>query len=172
MKTLNFIFILLIGQFFMDCNHKTHSDPPEVKTEYGIEREEVEEVSPPPPGLTTKFKTLEEWLLNICDKEKPEKSITTYNFGLFESSDDYTIFLVGINKYAQGQDSVTRIDFEPSSMYYPLPKSEYKNLTREQVQDQLTSLLKNFIKTDTFKNSFLAKAYSITVDFYGTIWSR
>ena len=172
MKTLNFIFILLTGQFFMDCNHKTDSEKPEVKTEYGVEREEVEEVSPPPPGLISNFKTIQEWLFNICDTEKPEKSITTYNFGLFESSDDYTVFLVGINKYGKGQDSATLIEFEPSSMYYPLPKSEYKNLTREQVQDQLTSLLKTFIKTDKFKNSFLAKAYSITVDFYGTIWSK
>jgi len=171
MKVLNFIFILLIGQFLICCNHKTHSDPP-VITEYGVEREEVEEVSAPPPGLTSNFKTPEEWLFNICDIDKPEKSITTYIFGLFESPDDYTIFLVGINRYDKGQNSVTGIDFEPSSMYYPLPKSENKNLTREQVQDQLTSLLKNFIKTDKFKNSFFAKAYSITVDFYGTIWSR
>lgn len=172
MKLLNFIFIILIGQLFMECNYKSHSDPPEVKTEYGVIREEVEEVSPPPPGPTSNFKTLEEWLFNICDKEKPEKSITTYIFGLFESADDYTIFLVGINKYDKGQDSVTRIDFEPSNMYYPLSKSENKNLTQEQVQDQLTTLLRDFIKTDKFKNSFLAKAYSITVEFYGMIWSR
>lgn len=156
----------------MDCNNKKDSDSLEVKTEYGVISEQVEEVSPPPPGLTTKFKTLQEWIINICDTEKPEKSITTYNFGLFESPDDYTICLVGINKYDQGQDSVTRIDFEPSGMYYPLTKSENKNLTREQVQDKLTSLLKNFIKTDKFKNSFLAKAHFITVDFYGTIWSK
>lgn len=171
MKILNLIFILLIGQFFMDCNHKKDAVSLEVKTEYGVEYEQVEEISPPPPGLTTKFKTPQEWLINICDTEKPEKPITAYNFSLFESPDDYTICLVGINKYDQGQDSVTRIDFEPSSMYYPLP-GEYKNLTRDQVQDQVTSLLKDFTKTDKFKNSFFAKSNSIIVDFYGTIWSK
>jgi len=171
MKFLHLIFILLIAQFFMDSNSKKDSDSVEVKNEYGVISEKVEEVSPPPPGLTSNFKTPEEWLVNICDTENHENPNTTYNFGLFESADDYTIFVVGINN-TQGQDSVTRIDFEPSSMYYPLPKSENKNLTREQVRYQLTSLLKNFIKTDKFKNSFFAKATSISVDYYGTIWLR
>ncbi len=35
----------------------------------------VDDVPPPPPHLTSNFKTLQDWLFNICDTEKPEKSI-------------------------------------------------------------------------------------------------
>lgn len=129
----------------------------------------VDDVPPPPPHLTSNFKTLQDWLFSICDTEKPEKSIATYNFGLFESPDDHVIFLVGLNKYYKENTSVTRIEFEPSKMYFQLPKSEYKNLNREQLLDKLTFQLKVFTNTETFKASFLAKAKSITTDFRGDL---
>ena|ERR1022692_2644872 len=134
---------------------------------------EFEDGDPPPPGLISSFDTLQDWLINICDSEQPEKSIATYNFGLFESAGDYTIFLIGENTYDKEQNySVTSIDFKPLHMYFPLPKSEYENLIREQLVEQLTDELRGFTKTDKFKNSFLAKANSIKTDFSGEIWSR
>ncbi len=37
----------------------------------------------------------------------------TYNFGLFESPGNYTIFLIGLNQYEKKNSSITRIEFEP-----------------------------------------------------------
>lgn len=132
----------------------------------------VDVVSPPPPDLTSKFKTLQEWLINMVETEKPGKLIIAYQFGLFESEDEYVIFLIGSKQYNKDQGGVTSINFEPSNMYYPLPESEYKNLTREQAWARIIVQFRNFKKTDKFKNSFFAKAKVITTDLNGEIWSR
>jgi hypothetical protein len=154
------------------CKHKKDSEPPKIITEHIHFSKEVDEVTPPPPGLTSNFRSVQEWLFNICNTEKPGKLIATYNFGVFESQDDYTIFLVGLNEYGTEQHSITRIDFEPSSMYFRLPKNEYKDLNREQVLARLTSQLKDFTTTEKFRTSFFMQAQSITTDFKGEIWSK
>jgi hypothetical protein len=133
--------------------------------------EEVDEPNPPPPGLQTKFDSVQEWLASICDGIKPEKSINTYRFGLFESSLDYTLVLVGVNTYTEGNHAVTNIDFEPSNMHFRLPPNEFDNETREKVIAKLITQLTNFTKSEEFKKSFLAQAKSINVDFNGEIWS-
>lgn len=156
----------------MECNHKKDSEPSRLVTQDVELTEEVDDVPPPLPGQTSNYKNVQEWLFKICDKEKPAKSITTYNFGLFESPGNYTIFLVGLNKYGTAQHSVTRIEFEPTRMYFQLPKSEYENLNREHLLTKLTSQLKDFTKTEKFKTSFFAKAKTITTDFNGKIWSN
>lgn len=164
--------MLLIVPFFMDCNNKPQPDKPKIITENVVFNEEVDDVPPPPPGLVSNFKSLQDWLFKICDRDKPGKSIMTYNFGLFESPGNYTIFLVGLNQYEKKNSLITRIEFEPKSMYFRLPETEYKNLNREQLVDKLTAQLKDFTKTEKFKTSFLAKAKSITTDFKGEIWKN
>ena len=56
----------------------------------------IDDPPPPPPGLKPTFKTLEDWLTNICDSDRPKKSISSYAIGLFESKDDYTLFFDGV----------------------------------------------------------------------------
>jgi hypothetical protein len=133
---------------------------------------EVDEPDPPPHDLKSKFGNLQEWLLSVCSANKPDKAIDTYRFGLFESLDDYTIFLVGLNTLQQEDHLITNIDFEPSNMYFRLPNTEFENLTRTEFLDKLTSQLTHFIKTEEFKRSFLAQAKSITTDFSGEIWPK
>jgi hypothetical protein len=172
-RVLDFIFILLIINLLMTCNRKTDVEKEEVEVIHVVVQSEEDCPEPPPPGFTSQFKTVQEWLFNICDTDKPGKSITTYNFGLFEVEEDYIVFIVGLNTYNTGQySSATRIDFAPSSMYFSLPKSEYKNLNREHVLERLTTQLKDFTKTDTFRHSFFALATSLTTDFKGEIWTK
>lgn len=64
-----------------------------------------------------------------------------------------------------------RIDFEPSNMYFQLPKGEYENLDREQVMNKVKVQLKDFTNTEKFKTSFFAQAKSITVNSKDEIWS-
>ncbi len=148
------------------CNRKTDVKAGKVKVKDVVIQQVVEEPEPPPPLWISHFKTLQEWLFKLCDTEKPGDLILTYNFGLFESKDHYTLVLTGSKQYVEFQDSVT-IDFEPTNMYYTLPQSDYKNLKRELVLDRITAQLKKFTKTDKFKNSFFAKAKAITTDFNG-----
>jgi hypothetical protein len=172
MKLLKLVFGLLIGQFFMECNRNDRFDK-RIEVQLSNIHDEADEVLPPPPGLTSNFKTLQEWLLNACDMEKPKMQIAIYSFGLFESSNNYTIFMVGLNKYQKGRDSVIRIDYEPSNMYFQLPKNEFYDLNREQVLEKLKRELKDFTNTEKFKNSFFAQADLIKADFErDKIWSK
>ena len=58
-------------------------------------------------------------------------------------------------------------------MYFKLPESEYGNLSHEQLVDKITLELKEFVDTEKFKNSFLAKAKLIILQSNGkAIWSK
>ncbi len=131
-------------------------------------------VEPPPPHLVSKFATLQDWLLNVCENDRPQKPISKYNVGLFESSNAYTLYLVGVNTYdADKNRSVTRIEFEPTNMYFKLPEAYYQNLSREQLLDKLTFELKSFAKSEKFKTSFFAKATVFVFETNGqTVWSN
>ncbi len=137
-----------------------------------VMQEEI--IEPPPPGLISKFKTMQDWLVNICDHDKPKKSIAQYKVGLFESSNENTLVLVGVNIYDNGKNgSETRIEFEPKNMYFNLPKRDYENLTRDQLLTKLSGQLKDFSKTMKFKTSFFTKADSFIFDPIGlTIWAK
>jgi hypothetical protein len=116
----------------------------------------------------SKFKTLQDWIYNICDDDKPAKEIAEYKFNFFESAGEYMLFLTGVNTFEEGQNrSITRIEFEPTNMYFKLRKNEYKNFNREQLKDKLTSQLKDFTNTEKFRNSFLAKANAIITGYDG-----
>lgn len=136
--------------------------------------ETVDDVPPPPPHLKSYFKTVQDWLFYICDNDSPKKLIAEYSFGLFESPNEYILFLVGKNKYDESKNrSRTSIEFKPSKMYFKLPKAEYKDLNREQLLGKLTSRLRDFVSTDKFKTSFLAKANSIIFESNGQmIWLK
>lgn len=155
----------------MACSQKTKTEPGMIKVSNVILEED--NVEPPPDNLTSKFKTTQEWLFSICDEEKPEKSIANYEFRVYESSDARIIYIVGINKYHKGDTSISSIVFEPKNMYFPLPKSEYKNLNRDQWLDKLTIQLRAITSTVKFKTSFLSKANTIVFKPNGqTIWSK
>jgi len=171
MKTQNFSIALLLILPFMGHGQRPKNDSKIVVVQ-DIQLEDVME--PPPPSLISKFKTVQDWLVNICDKDKLQKPIEKYRFGLFESPNDYTLFLVGVNTYDEGKNrSSTRIEFEPTNMYFKLPKSYYENLNRDQLLDKLTSQLKNFANTRKFKASFFTKATIVIFETNGlTIWSK
>ncbi len=134
--------------------------------------ESVEEVDPPHHELTTDFKNLEDWLLNLCEGETQKTSISNYRFGVFESKDGYVVFCVGLNTYGDANHSDIKIDFEPVHKYYQLQGIEFKNLNRSQVFNKLTDDLKSFTNTQKFKNSFFARAKFIKTDFSGIIWTN
>ena len=131
-----------------------------------------EDVPSPPLHLKTKFKTINDWLSSICRLSKPAKYISDFQFGLFESTNDYTLFLVGQNTYDTGKShSEIRNEFQPRDMYNKLRKSEFQNLTRDQLLNKLTSQLKDFSKTDEFKNSFFTKSDKVVFETNGElIW--
>jgi hypothetical protein len=174
MKTRNFIVISLLISLLVRCNSKPKNDTEKIIVENGRFEEVEDEVEPPPPQLISKFGTVKDWLVNICESDQPRKPISIYQVGLFESENDFTLFLVGINKYNEGQNrSVTHIEFQPINMYFKLPQQYFKNLDRKEVIKQLTEQLKEFTNTAKFKTSFLAQANKIVFTTNGeVIWVK
>ena len=173
MRVENILFIFIAVSFIVSCSENTKAEPGKVEHKEITLVDIVDDVPPPPDELTSKFKNIKEWMFTICDGNKPEKSIGSYEFGFFESSNDYTMFLVGLNKYNNGDTFYTRIEFEPSNMYFQLPKMEYKNLNREELVKKLATELKDFTYTEKFKSSFLANADSIVLATNRqTLWSK
>lgn len=168
------ILILFIAISFM-ANAQHHNDSGNIKVttiEMSVTEDDVQ--PPPPEGLPLTFNTLEDWLFDIIDNNKPQKPISKYKFGLFESSNEYDLFLAGFNTYdADKSHSYVRIEFEPGNMYFKLPKTYSENLTRDQLLAKITSQLKGFVKTEKFKTSFLSKSNIIVFESNGqTIWSK
>src|ERR1051325_1694667 len=122
--TGKFIFILIIMLGFTGCAHETKQQTGQVVVQ-DVQFEDIveDDIDPPPEDLTSRFKTVQDWLLDVCDNNHPPKSIARYNFGLFESPNDFTLVVYGVNTYDEGKNrSVTRIEFEPTNMYFRLPK--------------------------------------------------
>ena len=168
------IFILLIAISFM-ANAQQHNDSGNIRVTK-IKMSVIEDdVQPPPPeGLPLTFNTLEDWLSDIIYSNKPQKPISKYKFGLFELSNEYDLFLVGVNTYdADKADSYVRIEFEPGNMYFRLPKTYSENLTKDQLFAKIISQLKDFVKTEKFKTSFLSESNIIVFESNGqTIWAK
>lgn len=135
----------------------------DIKAGHVVFQHQEEMFAPPPPGtsINSPFETIHDWLSAICDAEPPAVPISTYDFGVFESPDQWLLFVVGENTSQEDQyTSATRIDFKPSYMYFVLPKAQHSGKPRNEVQAQLRRELEAFTQTEKFRSSFLAKADS------------
>ena len=154
--------------------NKKHDSDEKVIVEHGKLTVQMAVVEPPPPNFASKFRTLQDWLINICDENRPQKKISKYEFGLFESVANHIVFLVGVNTYEESDTPTSmRIDFEPKNMYFKLPESDFQHLNTSQLLHKLTSQLKEFANTENFKSSFFAEANIVVFETNGeTIWSK
>jgi hypothetical protein len=148
----------------MESNQEQEDNPARFEIREVTIIHEVDDVELP-DELDSHFNSLQEWLFYLCNGEGPAKPVTAYNFGLFESRGHYTLFVVGVNEsWVAENHLVTRNDFEPSEMYFPLQKAEYEKMDWDQVFNRVKEQLKDFTGTDFFKASFLSKAQSIKLN--------
>lgn len=163
MRTLCFILALFFGHLILACKHNTQVQMKDITTI----AESVPAPEPPPPSFScSNSVTLQEWFFKLCDTEKPEKDIIAYNFELFETENCYAIHLIHAKEYEKEDQVPTgKNDPENSDNYYPLSKNEYKELNWKQTLNKIRSQLNEFVKTEKFKNSSLAKAKTITIRF-------
>jgi hypothetical protein len=176
MRHFYIFIIILVGQLLYSCNGQTTIKVKDVKLESVVDSTQKEPPPPPPtqrPSETNKKTktapkdmTFNNWLTQICTTEKPYKLIIAYNFGLFETSNGYTVYLIGSKTYdAEETDWATEADFVPTLKYYELPASDFKQLQFDKAQDKVKQMIKDFMKTDTYKKSFFIKAKAITIGF-------
>lgn len=109
----------------------------------------------------------------MCEQDKPEKQISRFNFGLFESTDKYTLTLTGVNTYEHAKYSRIRIEFTPAYTYFRLPKSYHEHLDRNRLLVGLKAELTEFTKTKTFQSSFFIEADEVFFETIGdVIWAK
>jgi hypothetical protein len=162
MRKLYFIITILICCLILSCSGKNEVELTEIRVE---ETDRIPE--PPPPSFScSNTVTLQEWFFKLCDTEKPAKDTLAYKLGFFETGNCYAIYLVRLKDHEkEGHVSKTIKEDEQPVEYYPLSKSEYKDLKWEKVLDKIKTQLAEFTKTEKFKNSSLAKANAVTIGF-------
>ena len=156
MKALTITFLLFA---MSSCDDKEKFPASRFEVQH-VTLTQVREVpDPPPPGFKSKFSSIEAWLSALADKDKPDSSIISYRFALFQSDQNFTLSLTGSKRY--GHADTVSIDFEPSIMYYTVPHHQVSGLSYQQVIDTMTHEIQLFSRTSKFRNSFFGKAKEI-----------
>lgn len=149
--------------------------PPEENTfvtVHGSFESVEDDMGPPPQDFESPYKSIPEWLNKLCEGKKPAKPIDNFRFALFEGKDEYELSLTGTNTTeVSDRRSETHIEFTPENMYYRVPAEDHKNLTRDQLLQNLTKQFDEFIKSEKFRTSFFAEAKSIDLTWKGQVWS-
>ena len=162
MRVLYFVLTVFLVQLVFACNDKIETRVEEITM---TETETATAPEPPPPSFSCSTSgTVEEWFFELCETAKPEKPVVAYKFELFEIGNCYAIHLVDSNEN-DDQDPAGKNDADTSFNYYPLSKIEYEGLEWKQVLAKIKSQVKEFVNTEKFKNSSLAKAKIITMRF-------
>jgi len=94
------------------------------------------------------------------------QGIEACNFGIFESTDGYTIYLTGSKEYdPEDDDWSTQIDYEPTNKYLLVPTGLTEHLDWMGVLELVENSLTAYVNSDTFANSELANITVITTGF-------
>lgn len=106
------------------------------------------------------------WLKEIeADYGKPDSSISALNFGLIETENGYSSYLIGAEEYDEDDDDwACEEDYAPEPRYLPMQES-YSDLDWEQTQQKFSEHLKNFIGSELANKTFLTQVNIITTGF-------
>jgi hypothetical protein len=131
------------------------------------------EPPPLPPLHFSKSMTLKECFLALSNNENPELSDTSYHFSVYQIYNQYVAFFIESKAYKKNaQEWKAKKGSQYLDKYYPLSNSEFKDLGWKQVIDKVRSELHEFIKTEAFKNSSLARAKSLTIRFDDAVFLK
>ncbi|MEQ9167649.1 MAG: hypothetical protein RLO12_15430 [Fulvivirga sp.] len=107
-----------------------------------------------------------DWISNNKISATDLQGIEACNFGIFETTDGYTIYLTGAKEYdSENDDWATEVDFEPKNKYLALPPELTKQLDWIGVLELVENSLTIYLKSDSFANSQFANINVITTGF-------
>ena len=107
-----------------------------------------------------------EWLENINAIEKVDNSIIGFNFGLFETTNGFEMYLIGSKKFEiDDEDWATQVDFEPKQKYFQFGKEFSADKDWQAIQQLSEQLIRSYVPSEKFKTSLLANAKGITTGF-------
>ena len=111
-------------------------------------------------------KEFNSWIEGINKADTPTEDIIAYWFGLFETANGYTMYLIGSKDFDENDDDwACNNDFEPKSKYFDLPSNYVKGKNWQSVLNDSISLVNQFLKSEEFDNSILKNASAIAIGF-------
>jgi hypothetical protein len=111
------------------------------------------------------YKRFVSWIERINQSDEIPANLCAFNFGLFESEKGYLMYLIGAESYDETDDDwAVEENFAPTEKYFELGVDTSDKRWQE-IEELAASLLSEFIKSETFQQSFLSKAEFITVGF-------
>lgn len=78
------------------------------------------------------------WIQRIAEQEQVPTDIIAFNFGMFESENGYTVYLIGSKEYdANDDDWACNDDFEPKEKYLELSCQRVRDMAWEEFQNSV-----------------------------------
>jgi hypothetical protein len=107
-----------------------------------------------------------QWMTRMNEKEHPPKEIIAFNFGLFETIEGFTIYLIGAKNFdAQSDEWALEPDFEPKDEYLEINPDETAEMKPDDVLKMAAGVVVSYIDSESFPSSFLKNAQAITTGF-------
>ena len=108
---------------------------------------------------------IKEWILRVENQDPPSKEIKAFNFGLLETENGYSSYLIGTKTYSEIDDDwACDEDYTPSERYLNIPKENMPSGWAE-LQETFAQELIGIINSEELKSSFLSTAEFITTGF-------
>ncbi|WP_298897263.1 hypothetical protein [uncultured Psychroserpens sp.] len=103
------------------------------------------------------------WINLIESGNLPTEKIQGLNFGLFQSSDSYMMYLIGAEIFDEKDENwACEVDYEPEYKYLDLNDLKLNDSDWKYVLDYSVELISNYLKLN---DSFLSKIENITTGF-------
>lgn len=101
-------------------------------------------------------KEFNDWMTRLSKIGKPNEDIVAFNYGLFETTEGYTIYLIGAKEFDESdEDWATEVDFEPKEKYLAINPNETKGLEWNQVLNKAIDIVTKYVRSEDFKISIL-----------------
>ncbi len=110
--------------------------------------------------------TFTEWIEKINENETVDNSIIGFNFGLFETTNGFEMYLIGSKTFDKDdEDWATNVDFEPKQKYFQFGKEFSADKDWQEILKISETLIFNYVSSEKFKTSIFANAKGITTGF-------
>ncbi|HRE79187.1 MAG TPA: hypothetical protein PLL09_15325 [Flavobacterium sp.] len=107
-----------------------------------------------------------EWIDQINENETVNNSIIGFNFGLFETTKGFEMYLIGSKKFEiDDEDWASYVDFEPKQKYFQFGKEFSADKDWQAIQQLSEKLVRSYVGSEKFKTSLFANAKGITTGF-------
>ena len=110
--------------------------------------------------------TIRNWIKQLCNEEFPADNIVALNFGVFESLDGFTLYLIGACDYdAEDDDWACSVDYEPKRKYLEIKYPKGINRNYNSFLSEVVEILTRLLSNTEMKESKLFYNRIITIGF-------